>query len=176
MTAFVLLLACGQGVIALGDDANNPGTNEPGTGDTGEPVDEPEIHPASGAYDTQVYWEILDFDWTLCDGEDFTLEVDDEGNVSGDGTCIYYGDRDDYDMDFVIEGAVDDDGEVTGTIEFDVWEVPGNDWELNTIDGDLDGTIEDGEVSLGFYGYANYDGYYGYGDLDAYGEIWGDAE
>lgn len=170
MTALVLLLACGQGVIALGDEASGPGT-----GDTGLEEEDPVISQAAGDYATEIYWEIPDFDWYICEGEDFDFTVDDDGVLTGDGECRYYGSGGgEYDMFFQVEGTVDEDGEVTGSIDFDCWEYPDDDWELNELSGEVEGNIdEDGDVQISFESYANYDGYYDYGDMDVVGEIWG---
>lgn len=173
MTALVLLLACGQGVIALGDEPGaNPGT-DPGTGDTGEPIDEPEPHVAAGDYEAEIYWEMPDWDWVICDGSDFDFAVDDEGAFGDGGVCTYYSQGGyEYDLEYEIAGQLDEDGNVEGEITFYTWEYS-SDWELNGLTSDLDGSIEDGEVDFSFYTYA----YMGdYGDLEVYGQIWGDAE
>jgi hypothetical protein len=158
MTLISLLfsIACtSSGTVVLGD----------GTGDTGEVDDtgetEPEPNAAAGEYDGDLTWSLPDWDWTICD-MGITLEVDDEGGFAMEDTCIYYGQNGgEYDLDIEIEGTIDDDGELTGEINFQSWAIDG-DYYVEDYDSELEGEVDGDEINLEFFDNA---------DMDRYGEV-----
>jgi len=169
-----LLFACSPGNIVL-TEAGSDGT--PGvTDDTGaEEEDQP--HFAEGSYEAEVWWAIEDpgdwgYDWEMCEGEDFDMDVDAEGSFNYSGSCIYYGQQDDYDMAFEMAGSVDDDGNISGEISFDTWGYDGG-WYLDTLTGDISGEVEDGEFGFDF----DAEVYMGdWGTLDVVGDVQGEIQ
>ena len=119
LMSFLLTLACtSSGSVAL-TETDGSGVDDTGTNDTGEV--EPEPNVAAGAYDGELTWFIPEWDWTLCDMK-ISLEIDDGGEFATDDICVYIGqDGEKYDLEFSIEGAADEDGELDGQITFQSW-------------------------------------------------------
>ncbi len=155
LMSILLTLACtSSGTVVLGDD-----TGDTGVVDTGEP--EPDPNPAAGEYDGELTWSLPDWDWTICE-MDITLEVDDEGNFAMEDTCIYYGQQGgEYDLEIEIEGSVDEDGELTGEINFQSWAIDG-DYYVEDYSSELEGEVDGDDIELEFFDNA---------DMDRYGEI-----
>ena len=166
MTLFALTLACGPGTVTLGPPTADTGIT---TDDTGGSEEEP--NAAAGDYSGSIEWTIPEYDWEMCEGE-LDLNVDDDGALSAEGNCVYEGNWEDYDLAIEVEGTVSEDGEVSGTISFDSWEY-NDDWILSTLEGDLSGDAEDGELDIGFEAeaYMGDDGY-----VTVLGSIQGDIE
>ena len=95
------------------------------------------------------------YGWDDCEGE-LELDIDDDGEVDGDGVCVGedsgdWGGTDEYDLEF--EGEIDADGNLSGVlvIEADNW----GDVEM-TVEGegeedDLEAEFE-GEVTYEYWG------------------------
>lgn len=159
MTLSLLLLACTTGTVTIGDkegdDTGAPTTDDtgaPSTDDTGDTEDtEPQGHPYAGVYEGWVGWEIPEWDWVVCEWE-LELEVDDDGDFSGDTICEYDSDNGEtYDLYVGVQGEVSEDGEVMGEIVFDTWDSPGRGWEINEYDAEIFGDISSrGDMDLEF--------------------------
>ncbi|MFT5586000.1 MAG: hypothetical protein ACI9VR_003596 [Cognaticolwellia sp.] len=153
LMSVLLTLACTPtGSVTLGDgaDVDDTGVDDTGVDDTGEV--EPDPNAAAGDYEGELSWSLPDWDWTICEME-ISLEVDDEGGFALEDICIYSGrDGDEYDLDFNIEGQVDEDGEITGEITFVSWAIEGwSSYYLENYTSELEGSVDDDEINLVFF-------------------------
>ena len=157
LMSFLFTFACtSSGSVAL-TETDDTGVNDTGVNDTGEDV--PEANAAAGEYDGQLTWSIPEWDWTICDMK-FSLEIDDGGEFAMDDTCVYIGqDGNKYDLEFSIEGTVDENGELDGEIEFQSWALDGYDYYIADFSDDLSGQVDNGEVRLEFFEIADMDYY-----------------
>ena len=88
----------------------------------------------SGYFQFEIYSDYWDFELEDCET---LISVTGEGGLSGDSTCLYDGGwGDPYEQVFEIEGEVRSDGEVSGTIIFEL------EWG-DAVDLDLSGSISD---------------------------------
>ncbi len=165
LMSFLLTLACtSSGSVAL-TETDGSGVDDTGTNDTGEV--EPEPNVAAGAYDGELTWFIPEWDWTLCDMK-ISLEIDDGGEFATDDICVYIGqDGEKYDLEFSIEGAADEDGELDGQITFQSWAMEGYDYYIDEFSDDLSGQVDNDEITLEFFDLADFD-YYGEQEIVGY--------
>lgn len=154
MTVLLTLACTSSGTVALGDGSGDGGDGGGGE-DTGEVLPDPNI--GAGEYEGFVTWAVPDADWTICD-MNIELSVDDEGVFELEDACVYESrDGTDYDLDIVIEGSVNDDGEVDGEIRFVSWAIEGwGDYYLQDYSADLEGELDGDEIILDFETEANF--------------------
>lgn len=151
MSVLILaLVACTGGTVALDVPTDDTASNTDDTGssdDTGDTQDtEPQAHAAAGDWSGDLAMVMVEWDWDLCSG-DWSIEVDDEGAFEGTAECDPERGEP---FEGSMSGTIDEDGEVTGTVE---WEVSfggggGGGGGSETYAGDLGGTFEGDEVSF----------------------------
>ena len=141
----IALFACtNSGQLTL-DDGDGTG-DDPGLDDAGGEGEneEPETHPAMGAYSGDVSAEIPEWSWEICAG-DIDIEVDDEGAFEGSGICVAESDwAGSQETEITVEGSIDEDGEVSGEI---IYEIPSRDG-TEEREADLEGVFDDGDLDL----------------------------
>lgn len=165
MSFIAVLFACAPGTIVLGTPDATSDTGNVAGDDTGEAVDEGSAY--AGDYVGEISWWMQDWDWTICDDGDADFVIADDGSFGGSGTCVYYGQQDDYDMEWELAGSVDEDGEISGEVSWETWAIYNN-YELEAITSDLWGSVEDGDFDVEFEA----DSFMGdYGDYPVSGEI-----
>lgn len=145
------LAACSTGTVSLSDKADDTGIT--GGDDTGAPSDDtgeaPDTEPPpnawSGDWEAEIVILFPEWDYTFCEGT-LELQVDDEGAMEGSGECVddsgWGGDRV---YDVTLEGAVSEEGEITGEL---IVFVPGWGGDVTEYVGELEG--EAGDESLDF--------------------------
>ena len=169
MLTLIFALACAPGTIVLTQGGGDTGALG-GSDDTG--ASEPDPNPHAGDYEGDIVWYMEDWEWWICEGEDVDFTVDDEGSFAASGTCVYYGQYDDYDMEFELVGTVDEEGDVEGEISWETWAIY-DDWTLDTLTSDLWGSVEDGDFEVSFEA----DSFMGdYGDYPVNGELSAELE
>jgi hypothetical protein len=147
MSVLILaLVACTGGTVALDVPTDDTASNADDTGsgdDTGDTQDtEPQAHAAAGDWSGDLAMLVVEWDWDLCEGE-WSIEVDEEGAFEGQAECEPERGEP---FEGTLSGEIDEDGDVTGTIE---WEVSwGGGGGGDTYDGDLGGSVEEDDAAL----------------------------
>ncbi|MCP4805687.1 MAG: hypothetical protein GY913_36070 [Proteobacteria bacterium] len=139
MMLLLFTLACGAGTVALGPSDTSSDTGSENTGDTDQ--EGPSTSPWEGVYEGDVGTWVPEWEWEFCEG-DLELVVDEDGLIDGDGTCYYASDWGDYEYDIQVEGEIDEDGELSGTISFETWE--------EVVESDLRGQADDDTIEGGW--------------------------
>jgi hypothetical protein len=138
-----LLIACAPTALTVGTPVATDDTAI--TDDTGET---PDPFFAAGDFSGSLGWYMPDYDWEIC-AERFDFEVDEEGVLSGSGSCEYEGQQNVYDLEIELTGTFDEDGDLEdGEISFDTF-IYTNNWDVDTVTAELEGTVdEDGDLQL----------------------------
>jgi hypothetical protein len=132
------LVACGTGTLEIGDglgsvnsdasiggEADSSGDVEGEESGSTDPQPEVEPYAFAGTYSGMVEIFLWGNGWNICRvGDEVRLEVDEEGALSGEGTC-----KDGFGTyPMAFEGSANDDGRISGEV---LVEVP---WERNSIE------------------------------------------
>lgn len=142
-----LLFACAPTALTVGTPTGTDDTSA-SSDDTGDEPVEPYF--ASGDYSGTLGWYMPDYGWEIC-AERMDFTIDDDGNLSAEGVCEYQGQQNLYELPIELSGSFNEDGELQdGEISFDTFEYT-NDWEVNTLTTELEGTVDDdGDLVLEF--------------------------
>lgn len=129
---------------------------------TGAPVDTAvEVHAHAGAWSGTISWWMEEWDWEICAAGEVELEVDDEGLLSGEGSCRFEADDWTEDLDWAVEGELRESGEASGEIVWETWVIAGQGYSTEDIDADLEGGVDEGLLALDFEA-SSYMGEYGF--------------
>jgi len=182
LALFLPTVACGPGTLKVGEgdvsdgmvDTDGDGVpdspDSDGDGIPDDEDDEPNIpndddeddeeapFPYTGSYEGGVSLEIWNTGGEYCHESEAEFEVTEDGDLSGEGWC--YNDSFEDEVSLAYEGEVDDDGEMSGTVELTLW-LPGsgggghgggNNWALQTLEFEMSGSANSEELDLEFDG------------------------
>ena len=172
------LIACTAGTVTLDDGSTDDGTDPNDLNGNGIPDDEEEVeeedpvHFAAGDWRGVLALVMVEWDYELCEG-DFELNVDDVGALEGSAVCVAESNWGTREFPGEFSGEVDEDGEVTGTVVFEVQYGGGGGGE-QTVEADLEGMVsDDGTLELNWVAEVSWGGGGGGGTEI---EGWGEAE